>query len=245
MARRACVSGAVALSSLALCCGTALGATFAVNATGSDVFEPSSVTITQGDTVNWTNDGVHPHNVHFEEFSFVAPNPASSSMWTVPFTFTQTGTYHYYCEIHGGPMGAGMSGTVVVNPAPPGGGPPGPGPPPPPPDLAPVSSLVSPPKQAIGKLYVRASMNEAGTLTATGTVRVPSGAARLLKFKRVSRAVSANVPVTLRLKLSRSGLRAARRALRRGKKLRAKVTLTATDTTGHQSVRKQAIRLKR
>src|SRR5919201_3056668 len=229
VARRIFVSAAGVLWLLACACASADAMNFDVSTTTDLRFSPPSVTITQGDTVTWTNPSAGFHNVHFDDGSFDMPMDPTPSMWSVFQTFTQPGTYTYYCEAH---MSAGMTGTVVVNPAPPGGGPPGPGPPPPP-DLAPVSSLVSPPKQAIDKLYVRASMNEAGTLTATGTVSVPSGATRLLKFKRVTRAVSANVPVTLRLKLSRSGLRLARRALRHRKKLRAKVTLTATDTTRH------------
>ena len=67
-----------------------------------------------------------------------------------------------------------MSGTVVVNAsarrrwraagaaARPGPGRPGT-------DPAPVSSMVGPSKQDVDKLFVRASMNEAGTLTATGS----------------------------------------------------------------------------
>jgi hypothetical protein len=100
-------------------------------------------------------------------------------------------------------------------------------------------------KQHVGKLFVRASMNEAGTLTASGTVTVPGGTAKLYRFKPSGRHVSANVPVKLPLKLSKNGLRVVKAALGRRKKLSAKVTLTARDTTGHQTVRKQTIRLTR
>ena len=31
-------------------------------------------------------------------------------------TFTTPGTFRYYCQVHGGPNGVGMSGTVTVNP---------------------------------------------------------------------------------------------------------------------------------
>jgi plastocyanin len=237
----------VVLSGLALWCPAALGATVTVNATGADVFDPSSITITQGDTVTWKNDGMHPHNVHFEEFTFVMPDPFSSSTWMVSNTFAQSGVYHYYCEVHGGVGGQGMSGTVTVNAAPAGGGgggggggPTGPGPGA---DTAPVSSLAGPKKQDVDKLFVRASMNEAGTLSATGSVSVPGGAAKVYKLERTSKSVAANAPVKLRLKLSKKALKAVKRALLRKKKLFAKVTLTAKDATAHRTLRKQKIRL--
>jgi plastocyanin len=245
MARRACLLATGALASLVLCCPAALAANVNVGATGNDVFDPASVSIIQGDTVTWTNDGAHDHNVHFEEFSFVMPT-APSKTWTVYNPFTQPGTYHYYCEVHGGLGGLGMAGTVIVRPAPPsGGGNGGGGPPPGTVDTAPVSSLVAASKQHVAKLFVRASMNKPGTLTASGTVAVPGGAAKLYQFKPVSKQALPNVPVNLPLRLTRSASRAVKAALRRRKRLTAKVTLTAKDATGHQTVRKQAIRLSR
>src|SRR5437868_11577241 len=131
--------------------------------------------------------------------------PAASNTWsvTVQNTFTETGTFHYYCDVHGGPGGLGMSGTVVVDPASPGGGA---GTPPtsggPVANVAPpVASLSGPVKQRIAKLYVRASMSAAGTLAATGTVGLP-GAAKVYRFKQAKRTVSANQLVKRRLKLS-------------------------------------------
>jgi hypothetical protein len=214
-----------------------------VTATGADTFSPKQITIHQGDTVTWSNDGVDPHNVHFEEFQFVMP-AAAANVWsaTVQNTFMQPGTYHYYCDVHGAPGGQGMSGTVVVDSAPAGsgggGGAPGS---PVPTDAAPVTSSRTPLKQHVGRLYVRASMNEAGTLAATGTVGVP-GTAKLYRFRQAKRTVSANQLVTLRLRLAKRALPAVRRALRK-RKLRARVTLTATDTTGKKTVRKLAVRL--
>ncbi len=231
---------------LAFCCPTAFAANQTVKATASNVFVESSVTVTQGETVTWTNVGSGRHNVHFDDDSFIDPNPASISDWTVFRTFAQPGTYPYYCEVHGGPGGFGMSGTVVVNPPPPGGGGGGGGggPPPPPPDNPPVSSLVSSSKQDVDKLFVRASMNEPGTLAAGATVSVP-GAAKVYRFKRATKTVSANQSVKLRLKLSKKALKKVKRALRHKRKLRANVTLTATDMTGKQTIRKSKVRLRR
>jgi plastocyanin len=226
-------------------CSYAAAANVDVGTTSQNRFSPDSVTVMAGDTVTWTNTSSGFHNVHFDDGSFEMPVDPMASMWSVFQKFSQAGTYTYYCEAH---KDNGMTGTVVVNAQPAGGGGGGGGggsaPPPPADDTAPVSSLVSPSKQDVDKLFLRASMNEPGTLTATGSVSVP-GAAKLYLFKRASKTVAANQSVKLRLRLSRKGLRRVKRALRHGRRLRAKVTLTARDATGHETVRKQAIRLKR
>jgi plastocyanin len=91
----------------------ALAADQTVIATDSDEFVPRNVTVDPGDTVTWRNQG-DDHNVKFDDGSFEQPPAPSSSAWTVSRTFTTPGTFRYYCEAHGGPGGAGMSGTVVV-----------------------------------------------------------------------------------------------------------------------------------
>jgi plastocyanin len=242
MAKRAFLLAA-ALSIL-LCCPPALAVNQTVTATSStNVFSPSLVTISQGETVYWNNDGGNFHNVHFEDGSFVMPMSPMDSMWSVSHTFAQPGTFKYYCEVH---RDQGMSGTVVVNPAPPaGGGGPGGGGAPGPAGTALVSSLVAASKQHVDKLFVRASMNQPGTLTASGTVALPGGAAKLYRFKPATKHVSANVPVKLALKLPKKASKAVKAALRHRKKLSAKITLTAKDATGHRTVRKQTIRLSR
>ena len=78
-------------------------------------FTPANVTITAGDTVTWNNvNGFH--NVHFDNGLFDQPASPTGAPWTVANTFTTTGTYRYYCELHGSPNGGGMSGTVAVKP---------------------------------------------------------------------------------------------------------------------------------
>jgi hypothetical protein len=96
----------------------------------------------------------------------------------------------------------------------------------------------------VDKLYVEASMNEAGALTAAGRVSVPRGAAKVHRFKTVTRVAAANRAVKLRLKLSKKSLRAVKRALRH-RRLRAKITVTAKDSAGNGTVQKRTIRLKR
>jgi len=235
-------SAAVTLA-LALWSPAALGSQ-TVSTTDQLTFEPPSVTITQGETVTWMNPGGGLHNVAFDDGTFKEPIGPLATTWTVSRTFSQPGVFTYYCEQH---RDANMKGTVTVNAAPAGGGGGGGGGGgvgggPPPPDTAPVSSLSSAAKQDVDKLFVRASMNEAGTLFAAATVSVP-GLAQVYRFKRATKKVAANQSVKLRLKLKRTQLKKVKRVLRKHK-LRAKVTLTAVDVTGKKTIRKQKIRLR-
>ena len=92
---------------------------------GSDagllVFEPSTLTISAGDTVTWVNNKMAPHNVVFDENAVpggkamadelthtqltFAPGESYSS------TFSESGEYTYFCAPH---RGAGMVGKIVV-----------------------------------------------------------------------------------------------------------------------------------
>jgi plastocyanin len=85
-----------------------------VTANPTLTFTPSSVVINQGDTVTWNNTG-GLHNVAFDDGSYVMPASPSSSAWSVSRTFTAPGMFRYYCQVHGGPNGTGMSGVVWVN----------------------------------------------------------------------------------------------------------------------------------
>ena len=88
-------------------------------------FDPAKITIKPGDTVEWINNKVPPHNVVFD----AAKNPAKDAALAKSLSHkqllmkagekTQTtfpadaapGTYTYYCEPH---RGAGMIGQIVV-----------------------------------------------------------------------------------------------------------------------------------
>lgn len=87
-------------------------------ATAGLTFSPSSITITAGDTVVWTNTG-GSHNVNGTQTTYPS-NPASfgnsiGGGWTYQFQFTLPGTYDYRCDPH---FSLGMTGQVVVNAAP-------------------------------------------------------------------------------------------------------------------------------
>lgn len=78
-------------------------------------FSPSQLTIKVGDTVRWTNNG-GLHSVVADDNSFTS-GAASSSNWVYEHTFTSTGSNPYYCSVHGGPGGVGMSGVITVQAA--------------------------------------------------------------------------------------------------------------------------------
>jgi plastocyanin len=92
----------------------ALAANQTVTATSFNQFTPKHVGVNVGEMVTWNNGG-GLHNVHFDDNSYVMPPSASGSAWSVQRTFNTPGTHRYYCDVHGGPNGVGMSGTVAVN----------------------------------------------------------------------------------------------------------------------------------
>ena len=88
---------------------TAFAGDAAVKAIGFG-FTPSSVTVTVGGTVTWTNgDGVN-HTATADDGSWDTSTIASGS--TASMTFNTVGTFPYHCAIH-----ASMHGTVVVDAA--------------------------------------------------------------------------------------------------------------------------------
>ena len=110
---RRCLLIGVFLGALTAAPG-ALAANQTVNATPSLTFSPNSVVINQGDTVTWNNTG-GLHNVNFDDGSYTMPASPSTSAWSVTRTFNTPGMFRYYCQVHGGPNGSGMSGVVWVN----------------------------------------------------------------------------------------------------------------------------------
>jgi plastocyanin len=97
-----------------LAAAPAMAANQTVSATPGLQFTPSTVVINQGDTVTWNNAG-GLHNVHFDDNSYDMPATPSTAAWSVNRTFTAPGMFRYYCEVHGGPNGSGMSGLVWVD----------------------------------------------------------------------------------------------------------------------------------
>lgn len=73
-----------------------------------NTFRPSTITVTAGTTITWTNkDGVN-HTVTSTTGLFDSGSISSNGNY--PHTFTTAGTFPYYCTIH--PF---MTATVIVN----------------------------------------------------------------------------------------------------------------------------------
>jgi hypothetical protein len=123
-------------------------------------------------------------------------------------------------------------------------------PPPPPPKCPPACDVVTfsvlkvASSQKLKKLAVRAALDEPGTISVTGTVSVPN-ASKVYKLKAVTVNVFVGATMTIRVKLPKKALKAARRALRRGKKVKAKLTVTARDRVGNQKAERRSVNLKR
>ena len=84
-------------------------------------FDPFSVTVNAGDTVVWTNDDVVAHMVNAGSLiedptavGFDYPNGFDSGLMmsddTFEWTFEESGTYPYLCQLH-----PWMVGTITVN----------------------------------------------------------------------------------------------------------------------------------
>ena len=91
------------------------------------MFNPPNVTINVGDTVTFTNAGGATHNVHADDESFRCADGCdgaggngtpSAANWQSTVSFTQAGTVHYHCDVHGS---LGMTGTITVQGASTGG----------------------------------------------------------------------------------------------------------------------------
>ena len=87
-----------------------------VDAKGIDSsFDPRELTVPAGTTVRWSMAGKLPHTITAVDGSFASGNlPAGQSY---SFTFTQPGTYAYFCEYHGSKDGSGMFARVIVTEA--------------------------------------------------------------------------------------------------------------------------------
>jgi plastocyanin len=91
--------------------GTGTAAVSVVN----NSFSPSALTITAGTTVTWTwVTSARQHNVAPDGVVPTRSGPLIDGPAQYNFRFDTPGTYRYYCELHGGPGGSGMSGTITV-----------------------------------------------------------------------------------------------------------------------------------
>ena len=81
-------------------------------------FGPSSITVSQGETVLWANtEDLMPHNVSSGAVGGANAGQLFESPFIMPgdgfsYTFAEPGEYPYYCPLH-----PTMIGVVVVTPA--------------------------------------------------------------------------------------------------------------------------------
>ena len=68
-------------------------------------FNPEELTISIGTTLTWTNLDSAPHTIAFESFESETLNTNDQ----YSYTFTEAGTYNYYCSLH-----PSMQGTIIV-----------------------------------------------------------------------------------------------------------------------------------
>ncbi len=80
-----------------------------------DTFMPKTLTIPVGTRVTWPNAGQRPHTSTSDTNVWDSGNVNRGGSFS--FTFTQAGTFPYYCKYHGVPGGLGMTGTIVVTAA--------------------------------------------------------------------------------------------------------------------------------
>lgn len=83
-----------------------------------NAFEPRTVPVAVGQSVIWTNTGRNRHDIKIKKLptdfgidqdSFV---PLTG---TYTYAFSKSGSFVYYCSIHGTAKGKGMAGTIVVS----------------------------------------------------------------------------------------------------------------------------------
>ena len=86
-------------------------------------------------------------------------------------------------------------------------------------------------------------VHEKSKVEVKATVSVP-GASKSYRFKTVKRSIPLHGVRKIQLKLSATASRAVKRALRRGKRVRVKVTAIAVDDAGNRGVARRSIRLK-
>ena len=76
-------------------------------------FNQKTITIDRGTTVVWPNKDNAKHTVTSDSGSPLSSKDIKAGD-QFTFTFTEAGTFAYYCEYHGDRGGVDMSGVVVV-----------------------------------------------------------------------------------------------------------------------------------
>lgn len=75
-------------------------------------FVTPTLTVKEGTTVEWVNNGTSEHTVTADDKRFDSDTLAPGKSFT--FKFDTAGTYPYYCVFHGEAGGKDMAGTIIV-----------------------------------------------------------------------------------------------------------------------------------
>jgi hypothetical protein len=107
----------------------------------------------------------------------------------------------------------------------------------------PAGTVAGKGKQDVDKLAVTVGSNEAATASGQASVSVPGG-----KKPVTSKTVTASVPAggtsKLRFKFKKSSLRKIKKAIAKGKKAKAKISVTITDGAANQATVGKTVKLK-
>ena len=70
-------------------------------------FSPSSLTVSAGTTITWTNKDAVAHTVTSNSSLFESGSMGKNDKFS--FTFSDVGSYPYHCRFH-----SGMNGTIIA-----------------------------------------------------------------------------------------------------------------------------------
>ena len=99
-------------------------------------------------------------------------------------------------------------------------------------------------RQDVDRLRVVARVGEPGTITAGARIRLPRGAARIVRAHSATVEAVPGRTYRLRLRLPESALHRVKRLLRRGERVRARVKVTVSDRAGNARTRVRRVRLR-
>lgn len=83
-----------------------------------NAFEPQTVPVAVGQSVIWTNTGRNRHDIKIKKLSTdfgIDQDSFVPLTGTYTYAFSKSGSFVYYCSIHGTAKGKGMAGTIVVS----------------------------------------------------------------------------------------------------------------------------------
>ncbi|MGH2618669.1 MAG: plastocyanin/azurin family copper-binding protein, partial [Thermomicrobiales bacterium] len=75
-------------------------------------FLPSQITVPAGTTVVWINDEAAKHTATADDDQFDSGDQSLGVSYS--YTFSEPGSYPYFCRYHGDAGGVGMAGSIVV-----------------------------------------------------------------------------------------------------------------------------------